>query len=188
MIPAGRPIPESYWVIPGRFLAGEYPGGFDEQAARGRIGAFLEAGFQTFIDLTGPGELPAYFPLLEAGADARGLAIQHLRFPITDHGLPAPGQMSAILDAIDAALAAGEKVYLHCWGGVGRTGMTVGCYLIRHGSSGPEALDQLAEWWQPIRKRAVYPRSPETDAQVNFIREWTEPAPPPPKGRGRKAK
>ena len=27
----------------------------------------------------------------------------------------------------------GRKVYVHCWGGVGRTGTVVGCYLVRQG-------------------------------------------------------
>ena len=32
--------------------------------------------------------------------------------------------MQEILDAVDRALAAGRNVYLHCWGGIGRTGTT----------------------------------------------------------------
>ena len=28
--PPARPIPESYWVLPGRLLAGEYPGARDQ--------------------------------------------------------------------------------------------------------------------------------------------------------------
>ena len=32
---------------------------------------------------------------------------------------------------------------MHCWGGVGRTGTTVGCWLVRHGRSGTEALAEL---------------------------------------------
>ena len=31
-------------------------------------------------------------------------------------------------------------MYLHCWGGVGRTGTVVGCWLVRHGRTGDEAL------------------------------------------------
>ena len=49
-----RPISESYWVEPGRLLAGEYPGDYDEERTRKRIDALIEAGFNTFIDLTQP--------------------------------------------------------------------------------------------------------------------------------------
>lgn len=34
------------------------------------------------------------------------------------------------------ALAAGQTVYVHCYGGIGRTGTVVGCWLVRHGLSG----------------------------------------------------
>jgi protein tyrosine/serine phosphatase len=82
--------------------------------------------------------------------------------------------MRKVLDSIDGALSAGRTVYVHCWGGVGRTGMAVGCYLVRHGLSGEKALAQLAEWWQYVPKHQVYTRSPETDEQVEFILNWKE--------------
>ena len=46
------PIPESYWVEPGRFLAGEYPSAAYEGRARERLDKFLESGINTFYDLT----------------------------------------------------------------------------------------------------------------------------------------
>jgi hypothetical protein len=44
-----RPIPESYWVEPGRLLAGEYPAQFNNELTRLRIDALNQAGFKTFI-------------------------------------------------------------------------------------------------------------------------------------------
>jgi len=49
-----RPIAESYWVEEDRFLAGEYPGRFDREQTCQRVDALIEAGFNTFIDLTKP--------------------------------------------------------------------------------------------------------------------------------------
>jgi hypothetical protein len=40
-----RPLPESYWVVPGHLLAGEYPAVFEAEQTRQRIDALLEAGF-----------------------------------------------------------------------------------------------------------------------------------------------
>jgi len=167
-----RPISESYWVDPGRLLAGEYPAKFDRELTRKRIDALLEAGFTTFIDLTKPGETVPYNHLLFEEAKIYELAAKHLRFPIGDFGLPTPRHMKDILDTIDASLLAGRKIYLHCWGGIGRTGTTVGCYLVRRGRTGEEALEQLAEWWQTVPKSQIHPHSPETPEQMDFIRTW----------------
>ena len=167
-----RPIPESYWVEPGRLLAGEYPGRFDGESTRKRIDALLEAGFNTFIDLTKPNETSPYFRTLLEESDAYQVEVKHHRFPIGDFGIPVPEQMSAILNAIDDELKAGRKIYLHCWGGIGRTGTTVGCYLVRHGMSGEQALRQLAKWWSSVPKSRIHARSPETLEQANFIRNW----------------
>jgi hypothetical protein len=167
-----RPIPESYWVEPDRFLAGEYPGHFDGGTSRKRINALLEAGFNTFIDLTRPDETVPYAGMLAEEAKLLDIDVERHNFPIGDFGLPTPAGMTAILDAVDAALQKGRKVYLHCWGGIGRTGTTVGCYLVRHGRSGEEALRQLAEWWRSVPKSRIHQRSPETGEQARFVLQW----------------
>ena len=168
------PISESYWVEPGRLLAGEYPGGYDEEQARKRIDLFIQAGFNTFIDLTQPNEMLPYINILNEQAQTHHTDIKYQRFPIGDFGLPAHEQMMSILDAIDAELKAGRKIYLHCWGGIGRTGTTVGCYLVRGGKTGEEALSQLAEWWKSVPKSFYHSHSPETYDQMEFIRNWPE--------------
>lgn len=167
-----RPISESYWVEPGRLLAGEYPGQYTTESTRQRLDALLEAGFDTFIDLTRPNETIPYDRILLEEAHLYEVKVERHNFPIGDFGLPTPETMKAILDTLDAALQQGRKIYLHCWGGIGRTGTTVGCYLVRRGMSGEEALRQLAEWWQTVPKSRIHPRSPETFEQVQFIRNW----------------
>jgi hypothetical protein len=167
-----RPIPESYWVVPGCLLAGEYPGLTAEELTRKRIDAFIENGFQMFIDLTRPHELAPYARILAEQAAAYEIQVTYQRFPIGDFGLPTPEQMNAILDTIDEILRAGQKIYLHCWGGIGRTGTTVGCYLVRQGRSGVEALAQLATWWKGVPKSRYHLHSPETVEQMNFVRNW----------------
>ena len=169
-----RPISESYWVEPGRLLAGEYPGGYNEEQVRKRIDSFIEAGFQTFIDLTQPNEMLPYHTILNEEAQVYDVSVKHQRFPIGDFGLPTPKQMISILDTINAELLAGRKIYLHCWGGIGRTGTTVGCYLVRRGKTGEEALSQLAEWWKSVPKSFYHSHSPETFEQMEFIRNWAE--------------
>jgi hypothetical protein len=167
-----RPISESYWVEPGRLLAGEYPGGHDEERTRKRVDALLEAGFDTFIDLTRPNEIAPYAVILREEAQMYEVDAIYRRFPIGDFGLPTPELMNDLLTTMEEALKAGRNVYLHCWGGIGRTGTTVGCYLVRQGMTGDEALDQLAAWWRTVPKSSYHLRSPETEAQADFVRAW----------------
>jgi rhodanese/phosphatase family protein len=166
------PLSESYWVVPNRLLAGEYPGGPNEERTRQRLDALIEAGLDTFIDLTRPDENPPYSRLLQEEAEIYDVRTIYRRFPIGDFGLPSTKQMNSILDSIDESVQAGHKVYLHCWGGIGRTGTTVGCYLVRQGRTGEEALDQLAVWWRSVPKSRYHLHSPETPQQMEFIRTW----------------
>jgi predicted protein tyrosine phosphatase len=169
-----RPISESYWVLPDYLLAGEYPGEPDAERTRQRIDALIEAGFDLFIDLTKPNETWPYAHILQEEAKLYAVEAVHLRFPIGDFGLPTPFQMNSILDAIEQNVQARHKIYLHCWGGIGRTGTTVGCYLVRQGKTGEEALNQLAAWWRGVPKSRYHLHSPETLEQMIFIRTWAE--------------
>ena len=101
----------------------------------------------------------------------------HERRPIVDVSVPrSPQETAGILDAIDRALDDGSTLYLHCWGGVGRTGTVVGCWLVRHGMTGDEALLQIAEWWRRMEKAYRKPRSPATRQQRDYVRNWAEPS------------
>ena len=170
-----KPIPETYWVLPDQFLAGEYPAlRNDEFGTRQRLTAFLHAGFDTFIDLTSEGERPPYFSMLNKEAGYAGLEVSHRRVPFPDYHVPSHATMVATLDFIDTALAEGRKVYLHCVGGIGRTGTTVGCYLVRHGMKPKQALHHLGALYHNAAQSLLAPHSPESDEQVKFILNWEE--------------
>ncbi len=177
-----RPILESYWVEENRFLAGEYPGSHDPERMRRRLDAFLEAGINTFIDLTQPHEHIPYEDLLKERARIYQVNVSYRRFGIPDHCVPTREIMSSILDAIDRALNHGRRVYLHCWGGVGRTGMAVGCYLVRHGIEPREALRRVNELFRTRPPNPYFRISPETFEQMEFILNWREN--PPQAGMG----
>jgi len=158
-----KPIAESYWVIPGRLLAGKYPGGRNLQELERRLGALLDAGFNAFLDLTVPGEMPPYDSYLPDG-------VVYLRKPISDHGVPPDAAfMSEILAQVDALLEGGRRLYLHCRAGIGRTGTLVACHLIERGLAPPAALQQLNELWQASDRSDTWPEVPETAEQRDFI-------------------
>ena len=161
-----RPIENCYWVIPGKLLAGEYPRNRDEASSRAKLAQLTDAGVAAFIDLTESDDhLEPYDQLLDGPS--------HERFAIRDVSVPASPELTRdALDAIDGHLAAGRTVYVHCWGGVGRTGTIIGCWLARHyGEPGPAALERLRGLWRanPKSRRR---QSPETDEQREYVRGW----------------
>ncbi len=172
-----RPIPNSDWVREGRFAAGEYPGALDPRDAAAKVRALIEAGVDCFIDLTQRRDgLAPYEQVAHEQARALGRSVRRESHPIMDMSVPRrAAEMAAILDAVDDALGEGRTVYVHCWGGIGRTGTVVGCWLVRHGLTGPGALDQIADWWQHVEKSWLHTESPQTRHQRDFVRRWAEP-------------
>ena len=166
------PIEDPYWVDPGWLLAGEYPGAREEREARDKLRRLLEAGVTLFIDLTEAGEydLKPYASLLRGEATRLERTVEHRRMSIPDMGVPSTEGMGRILTTIADALEAGDIVYVHCYGGIGRTGTVVGCYLVEQGMSGKEALREIAR----LRRGTGdgWRRSPETRAQRAMVRRW----------------
>ena len=80
-----RPSANSYWVVPDRFAAGEYPGAWQPAEAAAKLKSLVNAGINHFIDLTEPGELLPYCDGLckasasHAGSAARGFSFQSNR-------------------------------------------------------------------------------------------------------------
>lgn len=169
--PEATPFPNSYWVIAGKLLAGEYPGSkYFEDETRHKLHRLIEVGVNLFIDLTSPEDINSYLPILEEEAGWLDEEIEYRRFQIPDFSIPAEEEMMCILDTIDAALDAGKMVYVHCWAGIGRTGTVIGCYLVQHGMSGEAALERIAELRDGIP--ISWTRSPESSAQWTMVTNW----------------
>ena len=161
-----RPLPNSYWVVPGRLLAGEYPFGADDADARARLARLDQAGVDYFVDLTHEYEQPGYRHLLPARST-------HVRSAIADTWVPNDtAQMRQILSDIRAALSAGRCVYVHCRAGIGRTGLVIGCFLAEEERSGKSALQQLNRLWRQSARAESWPKVPQTSEQADYIRHW----------------
>lgn len=165
----------TYWVVPGRLLAGEYPGHMSPEPSRQKLMSYLDVGIDAFLDLTEERELTSYEDDLQALATTKPSVCLYKRMPIPDVSVPSdPEQMKQILATVEQWLAAGRNVYIHCWGGVGRTGTVVGCYLVSQGMSGNAALAQIEQLWTHMSpsKRQRRPVSPETPQQTEYVRHW----------------
>jgi protein-tyrosine phosphatase len=80
--------------------------------------------------------------------------------------------MIEILDEIDQNITEGKNIYLHCYGGKGRTGTVVGCYLVRHGTPVISVLGKIQELRKDIP--GSNHKSPETDKQRKMVMEWNK--------------
>jgi protein-tyrosine phosphatase len=168
--PLIKPIPEFYVVQPGKLLAGNYPNAFDKEEQQIKLRHLLEQGITLFIDLTEKGELEPYVPLLKEEASNLGVTVEYRQMPIPDFDTPTVEEMKHILNTIDTALTAGHVVYVHCHFGLGRTGIVVGCYLVRHGLEGKEALEELVRLRQGTHFQGM--SSPVTPQQRQMVENW----------------
>jgi hypothetical protein len=174
---AAPPTSWCYWVVENRLLAGAYPGSPDADERRSKIQSLLDAGVRTIINLMEEDETNYQGQPFEPYDDmARELCpdVRFLRFAIQDLSTPSKNLMAQILDEIDHSTEDGSAAYVHCWGGVGRTGTVVACWLLRHQHAETgNVLDVLARLREKDQERG-YRRSPETPEQAQFARSWSE--------------
>jgi ADP-ribosyl-[dinitrogen reductase] hydrolase len=175
-----KPIENSYLLDGLPIAAGEYPFKRDPVEGAAQLNRVLDGGVTRFIDLTTLADaMTPYEPELLKQADSRGRPLTRVSLGIPDMGVPARQRMVAILDAIDDAVRDGERVYVHCWGGVGRTGTVIGCYLVRRGMTPDDALKRVGELFATMSRAKLrgHPEgSPQTTAQRDFVRTWKEQA------------
>ena len=164
-----RPLNQSYEVscYGGTVYAGEYPGDKYGEKAAEKLNHMHHFGVRHFIDLTEEGELTPYNHLLPKDTT-------YTRFPIVDCGAPKSVEsVQRLLLRIEELKKMDGYVYVHCWGGVGRTGTIVACYLSQNWKE-PElnhTLEVLRRNFSEMPKSA-YRETPETKEQINFIEQF----------------
>ena len=148
--------------------AGEYPVWEWEQGARMRqLKLFTDFGINYFLDLTENGEMPPYAPFLTNN-------IGRHTFPIPNGCIP--HSVKWVVDLfriINGVLNKPEtKLYIHCHGGVGRTGTIVACYYIYFkGMPADNARADMRRRYA-THGRSAWMSAPETEVQLNFIKEF----------------
>ena len=87
--------------------------------------------------------------------------IGFISFPIKDRNLPQAGNYSNFIEELYPQIINGANIAIHCRAGIGRTGLTSSCLLIRNGVDSDEAMN--------IVSAARGTQIPDTQEQYDFI-------------------
>jgi protein-tyrosine phosphatase len=128
------------------------------------IGQWQREGLEMVVSLLEAAEVAE----LELGAE-RGLCatrgIEFLSFPIPDRGVPRTvAAFDTFLAPVVTRLRGGASVGVHCRAGIGRSGLTAACILVRAGIPYPLAF--------PAISRARRVKVPDTEQQESWVQAF----------------
>jgi len=136
---------ELYWVggpWPGKMALASRPRGGDW--LEDEMAAWRRAGIDTVLSLLTPEE-EQDLDLKGEAREAKARGMKFASLPIPDRQVPtSESEVSATLDRLDADLAAGKNIVVHCRQGIGRTGLVAACLLITKGLSPEAAVKTLS--------------------------------------------
>lgn len=169
-----KPMNESYWVEPGRLLAGEHPGHWEERVARRRICGLLDAGVRVFVDLSERADaVTPYRDILARICRERGLHAEYCWEPLASDTLPEHADVVVhALRRVREGLESGTRVYVHCSDGIDRTGMLMGCWLIERGYDPEAALVELERRFAAMAKAKIYRSTPSNALFAEWVENW----------------
>ena len=153
-------------------LTQDYPDGTDERFTRTRYDPGVGGRAEIVRHAVPDEHLPAC-PL--EGLEARETAYLMQRNEEPCPYCPTDKSRAAakeILNTIDSALKRGGNVYVHCWGGSGRTGTVVGCWLRRHNFVDADNVLGRLKTLRLGDRKGRWKRTPNTEEQRKFIKGW----------------
>jgi protein-tyrosine phosphatase len=163
------PFERSYWIIPGKLLAGEYPAAPNLIESNQKLEGLVRVGIKTVINLTEENEQNRNgIKLFDYDSYLTLSEIEVHRKSIKDVSIPTKDRMDDIIELIDNELNEDKPVYFHCWGGVGRTGTVLGCYLLHCKMANKGNVFDFINYLK--RTSSINHRqSPETEEQRDFV-------------------
>jgi len=155
------------FFIKGKALFGSFP-------TQEAINELEENGVRHFVDLTGHRERKTV-PYVTK--------YQYIKYPISDHDVPKDiksfSQLILEICKIIRHLRDNEKIYIHCKGGHGRSGILVACILCYYNHTTPDiALKETSRYHslRPfMRERWRRLGSPQSKRQKDFVKSFFRP-------------
>src|SRR5215469_6441265 len=128
------------------------------------VSAWRVAGIDVVLSLLTPDEEDS-LDLKQESTLLRKEGMRFVSYPIPDRQVFAsPTELAATLEELNAALASGKNVLIHCRQGIGRTGLVSACLLVTKGWDSSAAVEHLSA----IRGVPV----PETAEPRNWIHHY----------------
>ena len=183
------PTPYCNWVIKDRVMAGGYPACLDDEENDELLTVLLrDMGIDTFVCLQSEvwpdvpdaawraGRAPRPYTrdirrLMSSGRDALPNAkIDFLHLPIVDGSVTSDDLVDRFCDDLIGKVLSGRRLYVHCWGGHGRTGTIIAVMLGRmYDVTTAQALARTQQL-HDVRGDPQNVGSPSTPVQVAQVR------------------
>lgn len=166
-----NPTPNANYLLDERIMFGWYPSPNNDGILSNDIHALLNTRRTAFVNLVSMEERSVLFDYTSTVMKQTNKPI-FIYYEIPDQGLPNDlNSYKELIQHLYTLIDEGERIYIHCRGGHGRSGIVAACLLIHMGYSNEEALTLVSNAHKTREYIPDYP-CPQTAEQVQFVRNY----------------
>ena len=164
-----------HWMSP-KLLAGSYPGDRSEPNHSTKVRCLLDQGVDTFICLQERAELKRFTPYIQTAQHVSRCEPEFLHCPIPDLDVTSDDQLLIALRTLVTKLLQGHVVYVHCWGGHGRTGTLICALLVTCYGLSPAEAEVVYNRGEQLRgaRVGVWPHAAAQSLDMRSVCLWVK--------------
>lgn len=168
-----NPTPNSNYLIDDKIMFGWYPMDPNTQGlCSNNIEQLIKSERNVFVNLTTLEERKNLYKYIDNVISKVNNPI-FIHYEIPDQDVPK--NLQSFKDFIELLYSLyfieNKKLYIHCRGGHGRSGVVAACLLIRMGYSNKNALELVSEAHKTREYIPNYP-CPQTTEQIDFVKKY----------------